>query len=88
MSATPRNQAIVVAVEKRRLLYASFQIASERTLVASPGPPNVRRKIEPMPWNAAMNAPTKLMTMSGISCGSVTCRKRPNMPAPSIAAAS
>ena len=65
MSATPRNQAIVVAVEKRRLLYASFHIASERTFVASPGPPNVRRNIEPIPWNAAMNAPTKFITMSG-----------------------
>ena len=87
-SAVPRNHAIVVAVEKRRLLYASFQMTSESTFVASPGPPKVRRKIYPIPWNAAMNAPTKLITMSGMSCGSVTCRKRAKMPAPSIAAAS
>ena len=39
-------------------------------------------------WNAAMNAPTKLMTMSGMSWGNVMWRNRANIPAPSIAAAS
>ena len=61
ISSEPSTQAMEVAMLKRRLLYASTQIFKPTTVVASPGPPNVSRKIFPMFWNVPINAPTKLM---------------------------